>query len=148
MKSILFKVGKNAKKCFKAEIWNYFLGLNMEIRAQLVNQPKRFPRQGKDLMGLPWGKANSIIFCSLTVRTQKLGGIMNWLKPVIAIQWGKPFIMKMAIFLHSRLHRKDTNKGRTQGHDENLREVHLLREYRTSLSEELGLHPVMFCFLI
>ena len=57
--------------------------------------------------------------------------------------------MKMAIFLHSRLHRKDTNKGRTWGHDENLREVHLLiREYRTSLNEELGLHPVMFCFLI
>lgn len=28
---------------------------------------------------------------------------MNWLKPVIAIQWRKPLIMEMAAFLISRL---------------------------------------------
>lgn len=33
-------------------------------------------------------------------RPKKLSGIMNWLKPVIAIQWRKPLIMEMATFSH------------------------------------------------
>lgn len=33
-------------------------------------------------------------------RSKKLGGIMNWLKLVIAIQWMKPLITEMATFSH------------------------------------------------
>lgn len=94
----------------------FFSGWNREIGAKLVNQTKNPQMARWDLVGMPWGKANSISFCSITVRTQKLGGIKNWLKPVIAIQWRKPFIMKMAALPTFQIARRgDTDKGRNRG---------------------------------
>lgn len=63
-----------------------------------------------------WGKANSISFCSITVRTPKLGEIMNWLKPVIAVRWRKPSIMKMAAFPTFQIARGGVaSEGRNRG---------------------------------
>lgn len=63
-----------------------------------------------------WGKANSISFCSITVSTPKLGEIMNWLKPVIAVRWRKPSIMKMAAFPTFQIARGGVaSEGRNRG---------------------------------
>lgn len=72
-----------------------------EIKCEQASQHPKSPVVRQDLfVGKPWGEANSISSHSVTVKTQKLGGIMNWLKPVIAIQWRKPLIMEMATFSH------------------------------------------------